>query len=126
MTGVRWGVLSTADIGMAKVIPAIQQAENCDVVAIASRSSDRAEAAAAQLGIPAAYASYEALLKAPDIDAVYLPLPNNLHREWTIKAADMGCETSMNSLGVMSDEEGKASVARKWFEKCAGDCRLFE
>ena len=80
MTGVRWGVLSTADIGMAKVTPAIQQAENCDVVAIASRSSDRAEAAAAQLGIPGAYGSYEALLEAPDIDAVYLPLPNPPHR----------------------------------------------
>jgi len=90
MTGVRWGVLSTADIGMAKVIPAIQQAENCDVVAIASRSSDRAEEAAARLGIPGAYGSYEALLDAPDIDAVYVPLPNDLHREWTIKAAFAG------------------------------------
>jgi predicted dehydrogenase len=117
MTGVRWGVLSTADIGMAKVIPAIQQAENCDVVAIASRSSDRAEAAAAQLGIPGAYGSYEALLEAPDIDAVYLPLPNNLHREWTIKAAVAGkhvlcekpialTEAQAEEMAAVADEAG--------------------
>ncbi len=117
MTGVRWGVLSTADIGMAKVTPAIQQAENCDVVAIASRSSDRAEAAAAQLGIPGAYGSYEALLEAPDIDAVYLPLPNNLHREWTIKAAVAGkhvlcekpialTEAQAEEMAAVADEAG--------------------
>ncbi len=90
MTKVRWGVLSTADIGMAKVTPAIQQADNCEVVAIASRSLEQAEAAAGQLGITEFYGSYEALLEADDVDAVYIPLPNNLHREWTIKAAAAG------------------------------------
>jgi predicted dehydrogenase len=90
MTKVRWGVLSTADIGMAKVTPAIQQADNCEVVAIASRSLEQAEAAAGQLGITGFYGSYEALLEADDVDAVYIPLPNNLHREWTIKAAAAG------------------------------------
>ncbi len=108
MTGVRWGVLSTADIGMAKVIPAIQQAENCDVVAIASRSSDRAEAAAARLGIPSAYGSYEALLEDPGIDAVYVPLPNDLHREWTIKAALAGkhvlCEKPIALTEAQAEE----------------------
>ena len=87
MTKVRWGVLSTADIGMEKVTPAIQRADNCDVVAIASRSIDRAAAAAAQLGIPRAYGSYEELLTDEDIDAVYVPLPNDLHAEWAMKAA---------------------------------------
>jgi len=108
MTGVRWGVLSTADIGMAKVTPAIQQAENCDVVAIASRSSDRAEAAAARLGIPGAYGSYEALLEDPGIDAVYVPLPNDLHREWTIKAAVAGkhvlCEKPIALTEAQAEE----------------------
>jgi predicted dehydrogenase len=90
VTKVRWGVLSTADIGMSKVTPAIQKAENCDVVAIASRDAYRATAAAATLGIPGTYGSYEELLGADDIDAVYIPLPNNLHAEWTTKAAEAG------------------------------------
>jgi predicted dehydrogenase len=90
MTRVRWGILSTANIGMAKVTPAIQRAGNCDVVAIASRNSDQAAAAAARLGIPASYGSYEELLAADDIDAVYIPLPNDLHAEWTMKAAAAG------------------------------------
>ncbi len=113
MTRVRWGVLSTADIGMAKVTPAIQQAENCDVVAIASRSSDRAEAAAAQLGIPGAYGSYEALLEDADIDAVYVPLPNDLHHEWTIKAAVAGkhvlCEKPIALTAVQAEEMAAAA-----------------
>lgn len=90
MSAVRWGIISTADIGMTKVTPAIQQAHNCQVVAIASRTADRAASAAAQLGIPGWYGSYEELLAAPDIDAVYIPLPNNMHAEWTIKAAEAG------------------------------------
>ena len=68
MTKVQWGVLSTADIGMEKVTPAIQRADNCEVLAIASRDIDRATAAAAQLEIPRAYGSYEELLADDDID----------------------------------------------------------
>ena len=90
MTKVRWGVLSTADIGMEKVTPAIQRAENCEVIAIASRDIDRASTAAAQLGIPTAYGSYEELLADDAIDAVYVPLPNDLHAEWVMKAATAG------------------------------------
>jgi predicted dehydrogenase len=90
MSEVRWGILSTADIGMSKVTPAIQRAENCEVVAIASREASRAAAAAAALGIPASYGSYEELLAADDVDAVYLPLPNDLHAPWTLKAAEAG------------------------------------
>ena len=90
MTKVRWGILSTADIGMKKVTPAIQAAENCEVVAIASRDNERAAAAASMLGIPAAYGTYEELLAADDVDAVYIPLPNDLHAEWTMKAAASG------------------------------------
>ena len=94
MTKVRWGVLSTADIGMEKVTPAIQRADNCDVTALASRDIDRATAAAARLEIPRAYGSYEELLTDEDIDAVYIPLPNDLHAEWTMKAAARQASTS--------------------------------
>ena len=84
MSRIRWGILSTANIGMEKVTPAIQLAGNCEVVAIASRDQERATVAASRLGIPTAYGSYEALLAAEDVDAIYIPLPNDLHAEWTM------------------------------------------
>jgi predicted dehydrogenase len=87
---VRWGVLSTAKIGIDKVIPATAAAGRCEVVAIASRDLGRARAAASELGIPRAFGSYEDLLADPDVDAVYNPLPNHLHAEWTIAAARAG------------------------------------
>jgi predicted dehydrogenase len=90
---------------MKKVTPAIQAAENCEVVAIASRDKGRAITAATELGIPSAYGSYEQLLAADDIDAVYIPLPNDLHAEWTTKAAAAGkhvlCE---KPLALNADE----------------------
>ena len=87
---LRWGVLSTAAIGIKKVLPAMQHAANASVDAIASRSLYKAEEAAAILGIPRAYGSYEELLADPDLDAIYNPLPNDLHVPWTIKAAEAG------------------------------------
>ena len=90
MEKVRFGILSTANIGMAKVTPAIQAGANCDVVAIASRDESRARAAADRLGIPRAHGSYEALLSDDEVDAVYIPLPNQLHAEWTMAAARAG------------------------------------
>lgn len=84
---LRWGVISTANIGRVAVLPAIQRSRNGELVAVASRDEGTARAFADNLGIPRAYDSYEALLAADDIDAVYIPLPNSLHREWTIKAA---------------------------------------
>ena len=87
---VRWGVLSTAKIGIDKVIPATAAADRCEVVAIASRDLERARAAAFELGIAHAFGSYEDLLADPDVDAVYNPLPNHLHAEWTIAAARAG------------------------------------
>jgi predicted dehydrogenase len=89
-TGLRWGVLSTAKIARTSVIPAIQRSGTGDVVAIASREPGRAATVADELAIPHAYGSYEELLAADDIDAVYIPLPNHLHAEWTMKAADAG------------------------------------
>lgn len=87
---MRWGVISTANIGRAAVIPALQRAENAEVVAVASRDLERAQAFADELGIPRAYGSYEALLGEEEIEAVYIPLPNSLHRLWSIRAAEAG------------------------------------
>ena len=87
---IRWGILSTANIGRAAVIPAIQASRNGQVVAVASRDAQKAADFAAKNGIPRSYGSYEALLDDPEIDAVYIPLPNSLHCEWTIKSAQAG------------------------------------
>jgi len=90
MPVLRWGILSTARIGRTKVIPGIAAAPNCAVVAIASRDIAAARATADTLGIPRAHGSYEALLADPEVDAVYIPLPNHLHARWTIAAAQAG------------------------------------
>ena len=113
MSTVRWGILSTANIGMAKVTPAIQQGHNCEVVAIASRSADSAASAAAQLGIPASYGTYEELLSADDVDAVYIPLPNDMHAEWTFKAAAAGKHVLCEKPLAMS-----AAQAQEMVEAC--------
>jgi predicted dehydrogenase len=87
---LRWGVLSTANIGIKKVLPAMQQGRFTTVTAIASRDLNKAREAAASLNIPKAYGSYEELLADPDIDAIYNPLPNQFHVPWTAKAAEAG------------------------------------
>lgn len=87
---LRWGVLSTANIGLKKVLPAMQLGQYSTVDAIASRDRNKAREAAGELGIPKAYGSYEELLADPDIDAIYNPLPNQLHVPWTAKAAEAG------------------------------------
>src|SRR6201996_3237078 len=87
---VRWGVLSTAAIGIKKVLPAMQKGEWTEVTAIASRDLHKAQESARALGIPKAYGSYEELLADPEIEAVYNPLPNQLHIPWSIKAAEAG------------------------------------
>ena len=90
MKKVRWGVLSTANIGTGKVIPAMQQGKHLDVIAIASRDLAQAQATAKKLGIPKAHGSYAALLADREIDAVYIPLPNHMHVAWSIKALESG------------------------------------
>ena len=87
---VRWGILSTAAIGVRKVIPGMQKGELCDIAAIASRDLWKAEETARQLGIAKAYGSYEELLADPQIDAIYNPLPNQMHVPWSVKAAEAG------------------------------------
>jgi len=111
---VRWGVLSTADIGVAKVIPAMQRSTVGAITAIASRDLEKAQAVAARLGIPKAYGAYADLLADPDIDAVYNPLPNHLHVPWSIKALEAGkhvlCEKPVALTAAEAQELADAAA----------------
>src|SRR6267143_6555618 len=84
---VKWGILSTADINR-KVIPGAHASPKVDLVGVASRDQTRAEAYAKEWQIPRAYGSYDALLADPEIEAVYISLPNTLHGEWAIRALE--------------------------------------
>lgn len=116
MRKVRWGVLSTAKIGREKVIPAMQTSPFCDIIAIASRNLEQAEMAAKQLHIPKVYGSYQALLNDPEIEAVYIPLPNHLHIEWAIKALEAGkhvlCEKPIGISAVQVETLLEASQGK--------------
>lgn len=105
-------MLGAAKIAREKVIPAMQQGTHCDVAAIASRDPERAAAAALDRGIEKSFGSYEELLEAPDIDAVYIPLPNHLHVPWAVKALDAGkhvlCE---KPIGLSASEARKLAEA---------------
>ena len=105
MSKVRWGILSTAKIGTEKVIPAMQQCDHAEIVAIASRNTQRAEEVAQELGISQAFGSYEDLLAAGEVDAIYNPLPNHLHVSWSKQALAAGkhvlCE---KPIGLTADE----------------------
>jgi predicted dehydrogenase len=90
VTSLRWGILSTADIARRKVVPGMRRAARCEISAIASRDEGTGRRVAAELGIARAHASYEALLADPEVDAVYIPLPNHLHAEWAIAALHAG------------------------------------
>ena len=109
---IQWGVLGCATIARVCVIPAIQASHNGTVAAIASRSPSKAKELSHLHDIPKVYAEYAALLDDPDIDAVYIPLPNHLHCRWTIKALDAGkhvlCE---KPLARNAAEAGKMAVA---------------
>lgn len=112
---IRWGILSGASIAKRAVIPGIKKSQFNEVRAIASRSLDNAQATAQELNIPVAYGSYEELLADPELDAIYIPLPNHLHMEWSIAAAKAGkhvlCEkpVALNS----AEAEQMAAVARQ-------------
>jgi predicted dehydrogenase len=88
-SAVKWGIVSTADINR-KVIPGAKASPKVELLAVASRTQERADTYAAEWEIPRAYGSYEALLADPEIEAVYISLPNNLHTEWSIKSAEAG------------------------------------
>lgn len=113
---IRWGVLGYARIASENVIPALLRAGNSEFYALASRDQEKLTVARARYGIPKTYVGYEALLLDPEVDAVYIPLPNNLHREWTIRAAEHGkhilCE---KPLGL------NAAEAREMIDACAAN-----
>lgn len=118
MEKVRWGVLGAASIARTRSLPAMKLAPSVDLAALASRTFDKAATLCAELGIRRPYGSYEELLADPDIDAVYLPLPNNLHTEWAAKAMEAGkhvlCEkplalrvSDINELQAVRDSTGR-------------------
>jgi predicted dehydrogenase len=110
---VRYGVLGVARIATEKVIPATQVGTVSEVVAIASRDLEKARAAAARLGIPKAYGSYEALLTDPEVDAVYNPLPNHLHVPWSIRAAEAGKHVLCEKPIGMNAEDARRLIAAR-------------
>lgn len=89
-TKLKWGILGAASIAQRRVLPAMRNCVNAEVVAVASRSLDKARSMAEQFSIPKVYGSYEDLLGDPEIEAIYNPLPNHLHIEWSVRAASRG------------------------------------
>src|ERR1700746_1432337 len=104
---IRFGVLSTARIGVKKVIPAMQKGEHTEVVAIASRSAEKGREVAHYLRIPRWHGSYEALLSDPDVDAVYNPLPNDQHVLWSIRALEAGKHVLCEKPIALSAAQGR-------------------
>ncbi len=113
MKKIRWGILGVAKIATTKVIPAMQQASNVEIAAIASRDLSKARAAAEQLGIPTAYGSYQELLADPSIDAIYNPLPNHLHVPWSIRAAEAGKHVLCEKPIALSVSETRDLIAAR-------------
>jgi predicted dehydrogenase len=107
---IRWGVLSTANIGRNRVIPAIQSSSNGRVTAVASRSLEKARAFADDLGIETAFGSYEELIASPDVDAIYNPLPNSEHAAWSIRCAEAGKPTLCEKPLARSAAEAQRMV----------------
>ena len=89
MDAVKWGILSTADINR-RVLPGAKSSPKVELVAVGSRDKAKADAFARQWEIPRAYGSYEELIDDPEVEALYIPLPNTLHVEWSIKAMEAG------------------------------------
>ncbi len=110
MKKVRFGILGTARIGVDKVIPAMQQAPHCEIAAIASRSLENAQAVAKKLGIPRAFGSYDELLADAHVEAVYNPLPNHLHVEWSLRALEAGKHVLCEKPIALSADEGQKLV----------------
>ena len=111
MKKVRWGVLGVAAIAVNKVIPAMQRGTDTEVLAIASRDPAKAAEAAQKLGIPRAYGSYEEMLRDPDLEAIYNPLPNHLHVPWSAKCAEAGKHVLCEKPLSLTVEEARELIA---------------
>ncbi|MDH7802624.1 putative dehydrogenase [Rhizobium sp. AN70] len=110
---LRFGIISTAKIAQDHVIPAIQDAKNCVVSAIASRDHTKARMVADRFSVPHAFGSYEEMLASDVIDAVYIPLPTSQHVEWTIKAANAGKHVLCEKPIALKAEEIDAIIAAR-------------
>jgi predicted dehydrogenase len=110
---VRWGVLGVANIAVKKVIPGMQRGALSEVVAIASRDKQRAADAGRELGLSKAFGSYEEMLADPEIDAIYNPLPNDLHVPWSVKAAEAGKHVLCEKPIAMSAKETHELIATR-------------
>ena len=115
MKNVRWGVLGTAGIARSQTIPAMQQAENCDLCAIAGRDPEKARSFQEEFGFEKVYTDYDVLLADPDVEAVYIPLPNDLHYEWVLRALNAGkhvlCEKPLALSEAQEDEMFRTAEA---------------
>lgn len=111
MDHVRWGVLGTARIARERMLPILQSTPRSAVVAIASREPKRAEEVASAFGIPRSYGDYDRLLADPEVDAVYIPLPPNLHAGWTLRAVAAGKAVLTEKPLAISEQEAAAIVA---------------
>lgn len=113
---IRWGILSTASIGYRRFVPAAQASRNGEVTAVASRDLGKAQTYASERGIPKAYGSYEELIADPDIDAIYIPLPNSEHAPWGIRCAEAGkpvlCEKPLAASAAEAQTMVDAFAAR--------------
>ena len=107
MDKVRWGILGTADIARGATIPGMQQANNCELCAVAGRRLEKAQAFRDEFGFRKAYGSYEELLADPEVEAVYIPLPNDLHCEWSVRALQAGKHVLCEKPLAVSEEQVK-------------------
>ena len=108
---VRYGIISTAQIALNRHVPAARESANSEIVAISSRGPDKARQAAEKHGIARWYGSYEELLKDREIDAVINPLPNSMHCEWTVKAAEAGKHILCEKPLSVTVDEGRRMIA---------------
>lgn len=108
---LRWGIMGCAQIATGSVMPAIMDSEMGIIKAVASRGLEKSSAVAAEFGVEKAYGSYEELLADQEIDAVYIPLPNHLHREWVIRAAEAGKHVLCEKPIALSSQEAADMVS---------------
>jgi len=104
---VKWGILGTATIAIEQIIPAMLNSKNCEIIAVASRSSDKAKSVASKFNIPKYYGSYDLLLQDKNIDSIYIPLPNHLHVSWAIKALKAGKHILVEKPISISSQEAQ-------------------
>ena len=113
MRRIRWGVLGTADIARARALPSMKDAPHAMLAAIGSRDLAKAQSMAAEFGAPRAHGSYEALIADPEVDALYVPLPNHLHLEWSVRALEAGKHVLCEKPLVLAAEDVAALVAAR-------------